>query len=92
MEEYMLPCLSKKYFGMECMGCGSQRALLLVFKGEFSEAFFMFPAIYTTLLFFIFIGLNFIDKTRNYHKLIISSAIINAIVMVGAFIYKTSNH
>ena len=88
----MLPCLSKKYFGMECMGCGSQRALLLVFKGEFSEAFFMFPAIYTTLLFFIFIGLNFIDKTRNYHKLIISSAIINAIVMVGAFIYKTSNH
>lgn len=88
----MLPCLSKKYLGLECMGCGSQRALLMVFKGDFVDAFFMFPAIYTTLLFFIFVGLNFIDKARNYHKLLISSAIINAIIMIGAFLYKISNH
>lgn len=88
----MLPCLSKKYLGLECMGCGSQRALFMVFRGDFVDAFFMFPAIYTTLLFFIFVGLNFIDKSRNYHKLLISSAIINAIIMIGAFLYKISNH
>lgn len=88
----MLPCWSKKYFGLECMGCGSQRALFMVFKGDFMDAFFMFPAIYTTILFFIFVSLNFIDKTRNYHKLIIFSAVINAMVMVGAFLFKISNH
>ena len=92
MEEYMLPCLSKRYFGLECMGCGSQRALFMVFKGDFVDAFYMFPAIYTTLLFVIVVGLNFIDRSRNYHKLIISSAIINAIIMVGAFLFKISNH
>lgn len=92
MEEYMLPCWSKKYFGLECMGCGSQRALFMVFKGDFMDAFVMFPAIYTTLLFIIVVGLNFIDRARNYHKLIIFSAIINAMVMVGAFLFKISNH
>jgi hypothetical protein len=70
MEEYMLPCLSKKLFGIDCLGCGIQRAVVLLFKGEFAAAFYMYPAIYTMLLFFSFIGISFIDKSRNYHKII----------------------
>ncbi|WP_375240011.1 DUF2752 domain-containing protein, partial [Aurantibacter sp.] len=46
----MLPCLNKKIFGFECMGCGMQRSTLLIFKGEFINAFKMYPAIYTLLL------------------------------------------
>ena len=92
MEEYMLPCLSKRLFGIECMGCGSQRALVMVFKGDFLNAFHMFPAIYSILLFFLFVALHFIDKSRSYHKLMISSAIINAVIMVVAFLIKISNH
>ena len=92
MEEYMLPCLSKRLFGIECMGCGSQRALVMVFKGDFLNAFHMFPAIYSSLLFFLFVALHFIDKSRSYHKLMISSAIINAVIMVVAFLIKISNH
>lgn len=88
MKEYMLPCLSKKLFGIECFGCGTQRALLLVFKGEFIKAFYMFPAIYTLLLFFAFIGLNYIDKSRNYHKIIITLAITNAAIMVVSYFIK----
>lgn len=88
MEEYMLPCLSKKLFGIECFGCGTQRALLLVFKGEFIKAFYMFPAIYTLLLFFALIGLNYIDKSRNYHKIIIILAITNAVIMVVSYFIK----
>lgn len=91
MEEYMIPCLNKKIFGIDCPGCGTQRAIALIFRGEFVDAFHMFPAIYTTLLFFIVIGLNFIDRTRNYHKAIISLAIINAVIMVISYIYKITN-
>jgi len=43
MEEFLLPCLNKQLFGLECYGCGSQRAMLLLFDGEFSAAFRMFP-------------------------------------------------
>ncbi|OUD37926.1 DUF2752 domain-containing protein, partial [Flavobacterium psychrophilum] len=53
IEEFMIPCLSKTLFGVDCLGCGTQRALILVLKGKFTEAFYMFPAIYTTILFFI---------------------------------------
>lgn len=84
----MIPCLNKRLFGVECLGCGTQRALLLILKGNFLGAFHQFPAIYTTLLFFAVLALHFIDKSRNYQKIIISLAIINAIIMVIAYIYK----
>ncbi len=88
MEEYMIPCMSKKLFGIDCMGCGIQRAIALLLKGEFVEAFYMYPAIYTLLLFFLFTGISFIDKSRNYHKVIVAFGIITAILMVSSYFYK----
>ncbi|MBQ0152835.1 MAG: DUF2752 domain-containing protein, partial [Chryseobacterium sp.] len=58
IEDFMLPCPTKKFLGIECFGCGTQRAIVLVFQGKFQEAFVMFPAVYTLLLFFVFVGLT----------------------------------
>ena len=88
MEDYMLPCMNKKLFGVECMGCGTQRALLLLFEGDFVGAFKMFPALYTLIAFFLAIALHFIDKSRNYNKTIASLAVINGIIMVVNYFYK----
>ena len=91
MEEYMLPCMNKKLLGIECFGCGTQRSFLLLIKGDFVGAFNMFPAIFTTVLFFLVLALHFIDKSRNYQKAIISLAIINAIIMVVSYFYRLTN-
>ncbi|HEY0091051.1 MAG TPA: DUF2752 domain-containing protein, partial [Flavobacterium sp.] len=61
LNDLMLPCLNKAIFGIECPGCGIQRAISLIFMGDFTSAFQMFPAIYTTLLFFIFLMLHLVD-------------------------------
>lgn len=92
MEDFMLPCMNKKLFGVECLGCGTQRAITLLLKGEFLEAFYMYPAIYTLILLFGFLLLNFIDRGRNYHKIIISMAIINAAIMIISYFYKIITH
>jgi hypothetical protein len=91
LEDFMIPCLSKKLFGLDCPGCGMQRSVVLLFEGDFSSAFQMFPAIFTTIILFIFIGLHFIDKTRNYSKLIIPFAVLNAAIMIVAYFYKLTN-
>jgi hypothetical protein len=88
MEKYMLPCLFKKTFGFDCIGCGIQRSFLLLFEGRFKEAFFMFPAIYTTLFLFFFIALHLLEKKHSYHKIVIGFAILNALVMIIAYVYK----
>lgn len=91
MEEHMLPCMNKSLFGIDCFGCGTQRAVVYVFRGEFVAAFEVFPAIYTSILFFVFLGLHLIDKSRSYHKIVIFLAITNAIVMVVSYFYKLFN-
>ena len=68
LEHYMLPCLSKTLFGFECMGCGLQRSLLLVFKGQFLEAFWMYPAIYPLLILGGLLLLNRFYKFKFYQK------------------------
>ena len=91
IDKYLIPCMNKKLFGIDCIGCGTQRAFILLIKGDFGNAFQMFPAIYTTLLLFVFLGLHFIDKSRNYHKIIIGLAITNAVIMIIAYLYKIIN-
>lgn len=92
LEDFMIPCMSKQLFGLDCPGCGMQRSVALLFRGDFAEAFHMFPAIYTTIPLFIFIGLHFVDKRRNYTKLIIPFAIINAVIMITAYFYKLTQY
>ena len=87
-EDYMLPCLNKKLFGFECLGCGMQRSLLFIARGEFIEAFKMYPAIYTILLFFILIGYNFFSKKKIKSKIIYSLAIVNISIIIISYIFK----
>jgi ATPase subunit of ABC transporter with duplicated ATPase domains len=68
-EDYLLPCLNKKLFGVDCPGCGIQRSIVHVAKGEFTDAFYMYPAIYTLLVFAIFLALNWKFKFKNAEKI-----------------------
>ncbi|MDY0986467.1 DUF2752 domain-containing protein [Flavobacterium sp. CFBP9031] len=88
LEKYMIPCLFKTFFGYDCLGCGFQRSLFLLFQGDFSAAFKMYPAIYTCLLLFIFITFHFLDKSRNYKKIIWNIAVVNFIFMLGGYYFK----
>ena len=58
LESYMLPCYTKRILGFDCPGCGLQRSILFLMKGEFKAAFLMYPAIYPLLLLFGFLALN----------------------------------
>lgn len=91
MEDYMIPCMNKKIFGIECPGCGSQRSFWLLLQGEFIEAFKMWPAIYTFIPFAIVLLLHFIDKKRNYNKAIKYLAIINGCIMAINYLIKITN-
>jgi len=88
IEDFMLTCPSKKFLGVECLGCGAQRAVVLVFEGKFSEAFQMYPAVYTVLLFFFTLGLSFIDRKKKYSNILMGLVVLNLIIMITSYIYK----
>ncbi len=89
LEEYMLPCLNKKLFGFDCMGCGLQRSISLICQGNFIDAFYMYPAIYTLFLLFGVIIINTFKNFKYANKIIIILAILNVTIIIGNFIIKT---
>jgi len=88
MEEYLLPCLNKELFGIECMGCGIQRAAVLVFKGEFTAAFKMYPAIYTLILLTGLVVFNFFVKFKFDTQLKIGLLFLNLIIIIIGYLIK----
>ena len=57
LEENLLTCPWKE-LGLECTGCGLQRSIIHLLKGEFLMAFSVYPAIFTLMLMFVFLGIH----------------------------------
>lgn len=90
LEDYMLTCVNKKIFGIECLGCGMQRATALFFRGEFVAAFKMYPAIYTLFLLLGFLVFNFFFKFKHDFKVKVGLILVNVLIIVVSYIIKMS--
>lgn len=88
LEEYMLPCLNKKLFGFDCLGCGLQRSIALLIKGEFVDAFLMYPAVYPLILLMSVITFNIFKKIKYFNKIITILAILTVSTIIVSFIIK----
>lgn len=84
----MLPCLNKSLFGIDCTGCGAQRAAVYLVSGEFSKAFVMYPAIYPIAILLLFLVFNLFFKFRNDFVIKIGLIIFAAAVMIISYIIK----
>lgn len=88
LEKNLLSCPWKQHLDIECMGCGMQRALIHVLKGEFSQAFALYPAVYTLLFLFIFLAFHLKFKYKNGRKIINYLIVINVLIISISYVYK----
>lgn len=91
LEDYMLECTNKKIFGVECIGCGIQRATALLFKGEFIAAFKMYPAIYPLFILLLLVILNFFVKFKYAFQIKVILLFITVAIMIGSYIVKMAS-
>jgi hypothetical protein len=61
----MMPCLYKKYLGVECPGCGFQRALLLLLQGEWEQSLAMYPPLLPVLGMLLLLTVHLVFKPKN---------------------------
>lgn len=91
IDDYMLPCLNKTLFGVECPGCGMQRSISLIFQGQFLAAFKMYPAIYTIFILALFLIFNFFVKFKHDYKVKMGLIILNVLIVVISYIFKITH-
>ncbi len=88
MEEFLLPCLNKQLFGMECHGCGGQRSALLLLKGDFHGAFLMFPAIYPILILLGFVLFNLFYKFQYDYYIKMGLILLTGFILITNYLFK----
>ncbi|WP_117880341.1 DUF2752 domain-containing protein [Aureibaculum luteum] len=90
LEEHMLSCQWKQ-LGVECMGCGMQRSLIYLLKGDFIAAFYMYPAIYSLIGMFVYLGFHLKFAFKNGHKILLFLFVSNVLIMLTNYILKSIN-
>ena len=88
LEKYMLPCMNKKLFGVPCPGCGLQRSIALLLKGEFAEAFFMYPGIYPLLALVVFVSASFLTTVKFEKTIKIILALLTGFTILISYLIK----
>ena len=88
LESHMMPCFYKKYFGIECPGCGMQRAFIELLKGNLIESIKLYPALLPTIAMFILLFFHLIYKFKQGALYLKISFIFTASIIVINYLYK----
>jgi hypothetical protein len=80
----MFSCFFKKYYQLECPGCGMQRAFFSLLEGNFISSLQFNAALFTLSLLF----LQLIFKTKKGGLLIVFSFSITALTMFTQLLSK----
>lgn len=92
LQEHMFTCPSRKYLHMECPGCGMQRSILCLLRGDLRGSLAMHPAAIPALMLFGFLPLHLLLKLNWGPRLIITLVLTFAVITVAFYIYKVINH
>ena len=91
LDDFMLPCLNKTLFGVDCLGCGIQRSISLIFQGQFVAAYKMYPAIFTLFILAVFLIFNLFIKFKHDYKIKMGLIILNVIIVVISYLFKITH-
>ncbi len=90
-ERFMLPCISKQVLGIDCPGCGLQRSVVLLLKGDLIASFQMYPALFPMLALFAFLALNRFVFFKKANAIIIGLAGLTVISILANYALKLFN-
>ena len=88
LEKRQLPCFYKSVFGVECPGCGMQRAIIALLRGEFVESFKLYPALIPTVFMLFFLVIHLFYHLKNGAKILLWLFIFNVSIIIISYIFK----
>jgi hypothetical protein len=88
LEEHLMACPYKKYFNIDCMGCGMQRSFIELLKGNLVESFMLYPALLPLIAMILFLPLHLVFKFKNGASVLKYFFIFNISIVVISYIIK----
>jgi hypothetical protein len=88
LENHLLPCFYEQCFGIPCPGCGMQRAIVALLKGNIIESLRLYPALIPVLLMVSFLLIHLVFRFRQGGIVLKWMFILNAVIIFFNYLYK----
>lgn len=88
LEAHQLPCMFKAVFGIECPGCGFQRAVLLLLHGQLAASFLTWPGLFPLALWMLLVIGRGCGFKKISGELLKNSAFVCLIIILISYLLK----
>jgi len=91
LEQHLFTCSIKTLVGIDCPGCGMQRAFVALLKGDLKESLHHNASLIPFLVTMLFTISHLIFGFKNGARLIVILFLMTAVVMALNFIIKITH-
>ncbi|MFW6104045.1 MAG: DUF2752 domain-containing protein [Bacteroidota bacterium] len=88
LEAHMQPCIYKQEIGIECPGCGFQRALIALLKGNIWESIQLFPGLIPMVFLFVFLIVHLVFHLKNGAVVLKYIFIVDIAIIIIDYIFR----
>ncbi|XZF12846.1 DUF2752 domain-containing protein [Chitinophagaceae bacterium MMS25-I14] len=85
---HLLSCPFKRLTGLDCPGCGMQRSVIALLRGDFSASWHMYPAGIVLIIAALFLPLHLKFQFRYGALFIKILSFAAGILIIGNYIHK----
>ncbi len=88
LEHHLLPCPTKYFFGIDCPGCGMQRAILELLRGNILDSIKIYPPLIPIIILTVLLIINLCVKSKTLLKILKYIFVIDLIIVFLNYIFK----
>ena len=88
LQHHLFPCFFKSHFGIECPGCGMQRSLITLLKGNVVESLHYHAALIPFIITLILLIVQLNIKHVNGGKWVMWAFIITSGITILQFVIR----
>ncbi len=88
LESHLLACPFKKLTGIDCPGCGLQRSIVSLLKGDIVASLKFYPPTFSLLVLLVFALFHLKFDFKNGALIIKTLYILTTVIIIINYIYK----
>ena len=88
LEQHLSPCFFKLHFGLDCPGCGMQRSLISLLKGDLTESLHYHAALIPFMITILMLIIQLKMRYENGGKWVMWAFIITTGITIIQFIIR----
>lgn len=92
LQGHLLACPSRRYLHIDCPGCGLQRSILALLRGDLAGSLHYHPAGILVLLTFVLLPLQLIFRFTWGGKVLLGLQVAVVIITITFYVYKIIHH